>query len=77
MLRHLAERASRQRLMILATARPEDIERSNPTLKKCYTEMHARGLCGELALAALKRQTSPRTWTRTIRPTNSPRSWWP
>jgi serine/threonine protein kinase len=54
MLRHLAERASGQRLMILATARPEDIERSNPTLKKCYTEMHARGVCEELALAALK-----------------------
>ena len=54
MLRQLAERASSQRLMILATARPEDIERDNPTLKKCYTEMHARGVCEEIALAALK-----------------------
>ena len=54
MLRQLAERASSQRLMILATARPEDIERDNPTLKKCYTEMHARGICEEIALAALK-----------------------
>jgi len=54
MLRQLAERASCQRLMILATARPEDIERDNPTLKKCYTEMHARGLCEEIALGALK-----------------------
>ena len=54
MLRHLAERASGQRLMILATARPEDIERGNPTLKKCYTEMHARGVCDEVALGALK-----------------------
>ena len=54
MLRQLAERASGQRLMILATARPEDIERENPTLKKCYTEMHARGVCDEIALAALK-----------------------
>ena len=54
MLRQLAERASGQRLMILATARPEDIERGNPTLKKCYTEMHARGICEETALAALK-----------------------
>ncbi len=56
MLRQLAERASGQRLMILATARPEDIERGNPTLKKCYTEMHARGICEESALAALKAQ---------------------
>ena len=54
MLRQLAERAAGQRLMILATARPEDIERGNPTLKKCYTEMHARGVCEELALAALR-----------------------
>ena len=54
MLRQLAERASTQRLMILATARPEDIERVNPTLKKCYTEMHARGVCEEIALAPLK-----------------------
>jgi len=54
MLRHLAERASGQRLMILATARPEDIERGNPTLKKCYTEMHARGVCDEVPLGALK-----------------------
>jgi tetratricopeptide (TPR) repeat protein len=54
MLRQLAERASSQRLMILATARPEDIERGNPTLKKCCTEMHARGVCDEIGLAALK-----------------------
>jgi DNA-binding winged helix-turn-helix (wHTH) protein/tetratricopeptide (TPR) repeat protein len=54
MLRQLAERAGSQRLMILATARPEDIERGNPTLKKCYTEMHARGVCEETGLAALK-----------------------
>ena len=43
MLRHLAERTHGQRLLLIATARPEDIERNNPTLKKCYTEMHARG----------------------------------
>src|SRR3984885_14977305 len=41
MLRHLAERARGQRLLLLVTARPEDIERNNPTLKKCYTEMRA------------------------------------
>jgi predicted ATPase len=53
MLRHLAERAHNQRLMIVATARREDIERSNPTLKQCYTEMHARGVCREIELPAL------------------------
>ncbi len=45
MLRHLAERAHGQRLLLVVTARPEDIERNNPTLKKCYTEMRARGVC--------------------------------
>jgi tetratricopeptide (TPR) repeat protein len=54
MMRHLAERARAQRLMFLITARAEDVERSNPTLKKCYTEMHARGVCEEIALAALE-----------------------
>jgi tetratricopeptide (TPR) repeat protein len=53
MLRHLAERAHGQRLLLVITARPEDIERNNPTLKKCYTEMHARGVCEELALQVL------------------------
>jgi predicted ATPase len=53
MLRHLAERAHDQKLMIVATARGADIERSNPTLKQCYTEMQARGVCREIALQAL------------------------
>jgi serine/threonine protein kinase len=54
MMRHLAERSRAQRLMFLATARPEDMERINPTLKKCYTEMHARGVCDEIALGSLQ-----------------------
>jgi tetratricopeptide (TPR) repeat protein len=56
MLRHLAERTHGQRLLLAATARPEDIERNNPTLKKCYTEMHARGVCEEIALQVLGTQ---------------------
>src|ERR1019366_2709382 len=56
MLRHLAERARGQRLLLLVTARPEDIERNNPALKKCYTELHARGVCEELALQVLRVQ---------------------
>jgi serine/threonine protein kinase/predicted ATPase len=56
MLRHLAERAHGQRLLLLVTSRPEDIERNNPTLKKCYTEMHARGVCEEIALQPLRVQ---------------------
>ena len=54
MLRLLVERASGQRLMILATVRAEDMERGNPPLKKCHTEMRVRGICKEIALEALK-----------------------
>jgi tetratricopeptide (TPR) repeat protein len=53
LLRHLAERARAHRILLLATARPEDIERNNPSLKKCYAEMHARSLCAEIALTTL------------------------
>ena len=56
MLRQLAERAHGQRLLLVVTARPEDIECNNPTLKKCYAEMHARGLCEEIALQVLRVQ---------------------
>ncbi len=56
MLRHLAERANGQRLLLLVTSRPEDIERNNPTLKKCCTEMRARGVCEEIALQGLRVQ---------------------
>src|ERR1019366_2412087 len=49
-------RARGQRLLLVVTARQEDIERNNPTLKKCCTEMHARGVCEEIALQALKAQ---------------------
>jgi tRNA A-37 threonylcarbamoyl transferase component Bud32/tetratricopeptide (TPR) repeat protein len=56
MLRHLAERAHGQRLLLVVTARSEDVERNNPTLKKCYTEMRARGVCEEIALQVLRVQ---------------------
>lgn len=53
MLRHLAERAPAQHLMIVSTARPGDIERNNLVLKQCYAEMRARGVCQDIALSAL------------------------
>jgi predicted ATPase len=56
MRRHLAERAHGQRLLLVVTARPEDIERNNPALKKCYTEMRARRICEEIPLQVLRVQ---------------------
>jgi predicted ATPase len=53
MLRHLAERASAQRLLIVGTVRLEDMERGNTPLKNCWAELRTRSLCEEIALAAL------------------------
>ncbi len=53
MLRHLAERARSQRLLIVGTARPEDVERGNPALKNCWAELHTRGVCEEIPLPVL------------------------
>ena len=69
LLRHLTQRASHQRLLILGTARPEDIERSNHPLKSCKTDLQAHGACDEIALAALARSTFQRTSMRTSRRT--------
>src|SRR5262249_36406320 len=54
MIRHLAERAHAQRLLVVATARPEDVERNNPALKQCFAEMQAHGVCENIALAPLE-----------------------
>jgi tetratricopeptide (TPR) repeat protein len=53
MLRHLAGRAGAQRLLILATARPEEVERSNPPLKYCWAELCAHRVCEEIPLPPL------------------------
>ncbi|MGI9168334.1 MAG: serine/threonine-protein kinase PknK, partial [Pyrinomonadaceae bacterium] len=53
LLRHLSQRISKQRLLIAGTFRPEDIERSNHTLKSCKAEMQAHKLCEEIALDSL------------------------
>ncbi len=50
LLRHLGQRITNQRLLIVGTFRPEDIERSNHPLKSLKAEMQAHQLCEEIAL---------------------------
>jgi len=53
LLRHLCQRITIQRLLIVGTYRPEDIERSNHPLKSYKAEMMAHKLCEEIALDSL------------------------
>jgi predicted Ser/Thr protein kinase len=56
LLRHLGQRIPRQRLLVLATYRPEELERGNHPLKSCRLELQAHGLCEGLALASLSQE---------------------
>jgi serine/threonine protein kinase/tetratricopeptide (TPR) repeat protein len=56
LLRHLCQRIPSQRVLILGTFRPEDLERSNHPLKNYKAEMQAHKLCEEIALDSLGRE---------------------
>ncbi|HYL35805.1 MAG TPA: protein kinase [Bryobacteraceae bacterium] len=53
LLRHLAPRAGTQRLLLIGTLRPEDVERSNHPLKNCKREIEAHNWSDEIALRPL------------------------
>jgi tetratricopeptide (TPR) repeat protein len=53
LLRHLCHRVETQRVLLLATVRPESIQLPNHALKNCIADMKARQLCDEIALDAL------------------------
>ena len=52
LLRHLSQRIGTQRLFVVGTFRPEDIERSGHSLKNYCAEMKAHNLCEEIALSS-------------------------
>jgi tetratricopeptide (TPR) repeat protein/predicted Ser/Thr protein kinase len=56
LLRHLGQRIPHQRLLVLGTYRPEDVELSNHPLKSCRLELQAHGLCEGLALSSLSHE---------------------
>jgi tetratricopeptide (TPR) repeat protein/tRNA A-37 threonylcarbamoyl transferase component Bud32 len=53
LLRYLCHRIVRQRVLLLGTFRPEDVELCNPPLKNYRREMQAHKLCEEIALGLL------------------------
>ena len=55
LLRHLCQRIGDQRLAILGTFRPEEVERGDHPLKGYRREMAAHALCEEIALPMLGR----------------------
>ncbi len=56
LLRHLSERASAQRLLVIGTFRPNDVEARNHPLKNYKREMQAHQLCDEIPLSLLSRE---------------------
>jgi serine/threonine protein kinase/tetratricopeptide (TPR) repeat protein len=55
LLRHLSQRITGQRLLLIGTFRPEDVERTGHPLKNYMLEMQAHNLCEEVALGMLSR----------------------
>jgi tRNA A-37 threonylcarbamoyl transferase component Bud32/tetratricopeptide (TPR) repeat protein len=53
LLRHLCQRITAQRVLLMGTFRPEDVQRSDHPLKNCIREMQAHHLCEEIALGLL------------------------
>src|SRR5438128_11398928 len=53
LLGHLCQRVGTQRLLVIGTFRPEDVERSGHPLKSYKLEMQSHKLCEEIALGSL------------------------
>jgi DNA-binding winged helix-turn-helix (wHTH) protein/predicted ATPase len=53
LLRHLSHRVQTQRVLLLATVRPEDIRKTKHPLKNWAADMKARQLCDEIELTVL------------------------
>ena len=53
LLRHLCQRVGGQHLLVIATFRPEDVERTGHPLRSYKLEMQAHNLCEEIALGSL------------------------
>src|SRR5213594_4383200 len=56
LLGHLVQLVGGQRLLVISTFRPEDVERSGHPLKSYKLEMQAHNLCEEIALGLLSHE---------------------
>lgn len=54
LLRSLCDRIGTQRVLLLATLRPENLETANPSLRDCVIEVRARQQADEVALDVLE-----------------------
>jgi predicted ATPase len=54
LLRHLGSRAGEQRIFLIGTLRPEEVDRSNHPIRNCKREMQGHNLCGEIRLPLLQ-----------------------
>ncbi|HEY2964405.1 MAG TPA: protein kinase [Pyrinomonadaceae bacterium] len=72
LLRHLCQRINTQRLLIVGTFRPEDVERSGHPLKSYKAEMMAHHLCEELALGSWSREHIAEYVAATFAPNDFP-----
>ena len=70
LLRHLCQRADTQRMMVVGTYRPEDIERTNHPLKKYKLEMEAHSQCEEIALRLLTEEQLSEYLNARFKPNN-------
>jgi serine/threonine protein kinase/tetratricopeptide (TPR) repeat protein len=72
LLRHLCHRICSQRVLLVGTFRPEDIERSNHPLKSYKAEMQMHKLCDEIALDSLSRYHVVQYLNATFNPNDFP-----
>ena len=72
LLRHLSNRIGSQRVLLVGTFRPEDIERNNHPLKSCKAEMQMHKLCEEIALDSLSREHVVAYLNATFNPNDFP-----
>ena len=72
LLRHLCQRIANQRVLIAGTFRPEDIERTNHSLKGYKAEMQSHRLCDEVALTSLGREHIAEYLNATFSPNDFP-----
>lgn len=72
LLRHLCNRISTQRVLLVGTFRPEDVERSNHPLKSYKAEMQMHNLCDEIALDSLNREHIVAYLNATFNPNDFP-----
>lgn len=72
LLRHLCHRIAAQRVLLLATFRPEDLQTGNHPLKKGLVEMQARQECDEIALGVLSAHEIANLLDRRFHPNEFP-----